>query len=129
MSIEKERCVSLGCDIITKYGRVNLVVDFWEGFHCWQVFSSPLPDNWRITSSRTCFFLYSFYKKKQFIKQFEVLRSLNNQLTNCEIMNFEQAQIFKYLNINKMTLKYYSYSYFCHFPSDSFVDFWTTKYI
>ena len=35
---------------------------------------------------------------------------------------------------NKMALKYYSYSYLCHFPSTnileySFVDFWTTEYI
>ena len=42
------------------------------------------------------------------------------------------AQTFEYLN--KMVLKYYSYSYSCHFPSTnifgySFIDFWTTKYI
>ena len=80
------------------------------------------------------FFYTVSTRKKQFIKQFEVLRSLNNRLTNYEIMNYAQAQIFKYLNINKMTLKYYLYSYLCHFPSAnilgySFIDFWTTKYI
>ena len=41
-------------------------------------------------------------------------------------------QIFEYSN--KMALKYYLYSYLCHFPSTnifgySFVDFWTTEYI
>ena len=40
--------------------------------------------------------------------------------------------IFEYSN--KMALKYYSYSYSCHFSSTnifgySFVDFWTTEYI
>ena len=41
-------------------------------------------------------------------------------------------RIFEYSN--KMALKYYSYSYSCHFPSTnifgySLVDFWTTEYI
>ena len=41
-------------------------------------------------------------------------------------------QIFEYSK--KMALKYYLYSYLCHFPSTnifrySFVDFWTTEYI
>ena len=52
--------------------------------------------------------------------------------TQCVSVMSTNIRIVEYSN--KMALKYYSYSYSCHFPSTnifrySFVDFWTTEYI
>ena len=56
---------------------------------------------------------------------------MSRQIVLVPVMS-TNIRIFKYLN--KMALKYYSYSHLCHFPNSnifvySLVDFWTTEYI
>ena len=52
----------------------------------------------------------------------------------CHIQPVMSTNIWIFEYLNKMALKYYSYSYSCHFPSTnifgySFEDFWTTDFI